>query len=128
MSSATETIANAVSAAVAAGGLDREHAEQLVGRLLFDAMGIDLSGDGDDWRQELIALGVPAALIAASQAGMRAIGVWPAAPSLPPLPESTRPSDPAERVLAHIAILGDPSQWETATTYESLALALIDAV
>jgi len=31
-------------------------------------------------------------------------------------------------VLAHIAVLGDPSQWETATTYESLALALMDAV
>ena len=44
------------------------------------------------------------------------------------MPEPTRPSDPAERVLAHIAVLGDPAQWETATTYESLTLALIDAV
>lgn len=49
-----------------------------------------------------------------------------------PLPRCHRRSKPRPhptllRVLAHMKVLGDPTRWETATTYESLALALMDA-
>ena len=130
MSPATEQIAETISTAVEAGRLDGEHAQRLMGRLFFDAMGIDLSGAGDSWRHELIALAVPAALIRTAQAELQTVNVRPAAPPQPPAtaPATGIASDRADRVLEHVAVLGDPAGWETATTYASLALALIDAV
>ena len=133
MTSATETIANAASAAVAAGSLESEHAQRLMGCLLFDAMGIEPNGNGNGngsgWRQELIALGVSPALIATARAERGAVSLQRAAPALPSVAEPNRASpDGSERVLAQIALLGDPERWETATTYASLALGLMDAV
>ena len=133
MTSATETIANAASAAVAAGSLESEHAQRLMGCLLFDAMGIEPTandnGNGSGWRQELIALGVSPALIATARAERGVVSLQRAAPALPSVAEPNRASpDGSERVLAHIALLGDPARWETATTYASLALGLMDAV
>lgn len=128
MSLATDQIAETISTAVEAGRLDADHAQRLMGRLFFDAMGIDLSGAGDSWRHELIALAVPSALIRTAQAELRTVNVRPAAQ---PRPRATAPriaADRADRVLEHVAVLGDPAGWETATTYASLALALIDAV
>lgn len=126
MSQATSEIGAAVSAAIDTGRLDSEDAQHLMGRMLCDAMGIELNGDAHSWPQELIALGLPAALIATAQAELRAVGGPPATPA--PTTASATQLDRAGRVLAHIATLGDPATWEPATTYDALALALIDAV
>jgi len=126
MSQATSKIGAAVSAAIDTDHLSSEDAQRLMGRLLCDAMGIELNGDVHGWPQELIALGLPAALIATAQAELRAVGGPPAARA--PTPASATELDGADRMLAHIATLGDPATWEPATTYDSLAMALIDAV
>jgi len=122
-----EEIANTVMAAVQAGRLNDEEAQRLMGRMLFDAVGMDLSSDGDRWRHELIGLGVPGVLIEAAQADMRVVNVR-VAPRAQPASARSDATDPADRVLAHMVVLGEPARWEAATTYESLALALMNAV
>jgi hypothetical protein len=42
--------------------------------------------------------------------------------------EATISKDEVARLVAHAEVLGDPAGWAQATTYESLALAILDAV
>ena len=91
-------------------------------------MGIDLIGSSDRWYDELIRLGVPEHLIEAATAEIATADGRPATRSPHVPPGAHAAGDAAARVLAHMVVLGDPTQWETATTYASLALAVIDAV
>ena len=123
-----EQIAHALSAALEEGRVSPGQAERLVGRMLFDVIGADPSASGDSWRHELTDLGVSAAQIQSAQAAMRSAEVRSATPASQSALGAKASSDASARVLAHMTVLGDPTRWETATTYESLALALMDAV
>jgi hypothetical protein len=126
---AIDELADAILAAVEAGRVDRDGAERLMGQMFLDALAIDISGARDAWRREFIALGISTVIVEAAHSELRAANATTGlrAPTAASSPVTT-PEDAVDRLLDHVKLLGERAQWAPATTYESLALALIDAV
>ena len=126
---AIDELVGAILAAIEAGRVDGDGAERLIGQMFADALGVDLSGGGDTWRGELIALGISTVIIEAVHSELRSAETPTGLPAAiaASSPTTTR-EDAVDRLLDHMKLLGEPAEWALATTYESLTLALTDAV
>ena len=124
VASALDELVDAIVVAVGRRRLEVAQAKQLIGELVLDAAGVVLDGK-EDWREELLAAGLDPALVD------RAYGelLGPAVPDdAIAEPRSEAAGEPIEMLLEHIKVLGDPAGWAVATTYSSLALAVIDSL
>ena len=124
MASALDELLDAIVVAVGRRRLEVAQAKELIGELVLDAAGVVLDGKGD-WREELLAAGLDPAVVE------RAYGelLGPAVPDDASVERrSEAAGEPIEMLLEHIKVLGDPAGWPMATTYSSLALAVIDSL
>ena len=122
MTRSVDEITDAVLVAVERGRVHAERAQQLMGQLLLDAAGASLGPD-EGWRAELVRAGVDRSLVDRAHSELRALTQWTEGS-----PEFIGSTTRIDRLLEHAAVLGEPSGWAKATTYDSLALALIDSV
>jgi hypothetical protein len=121
---AIDELAGAILAAIEAGRVEGEGAERLIGQMFADALRIDLSGAGDAWRGELIALGISTVILEEVHSELRAAGPPTGLrASTAARSPATTPEDALDRLVDHMKLLGEPAEWALATTYESLALA-----
>lgn len=121
--SALEELADATVVAVARRRLDVGQAKQLVGELVLDAAGVTI--EATEWREELVGAGLDPGLVDRTYAEMCGL----ARPDDVTAPVSSGATgEPIEMLLEHIKVLGDPAGWPAATTYASLALAVIDSL
>jgi hypothetical protein len=109
-------VAATVRGAVDDGRLAAADAERFLGRLLLDGAG-GASNEGS--RLDLVALGVEPSLLEAAVDEVRSAADAPA---------TSVASDDVARVLERVRVLGDPDEWLAATTYDSVALAIVDSV
>jgi hypothetical protein len=124
VASALDELLDAIVVAVGRRRLEAARAKQLIGELLLDTAGVVLEGK-EDWREELLVAGVDPALVERGYGEL----LGPSAPddaTVEPMTEAT--GEPIEMLLEHIKVLGDPAGWPMATTYPSLALAVIDSL
>jgi hypothetical protein len=123
MRSVFEELADATVVAVARRRLDADDAKRLIGGLVLDAAGVSV--DATDWREELLSAGFEPGLVDHAYAELRRL----AAPDDEAAgPSTKRTAEPMEMLLEHIKVLGDPAGWPAATTYGSLALAVLDSL
>lgn len=121
MTDATANVVRAVHTAIETGRLSATDGQRLLGRMLLEAAGFV---EDTDVRRELVAVGVdPSMLEAAYEASRLDAGES----SSPPHAGSESNGDVAN-VLQHLERLGAPAEWTAATTYDSLAQAIIDSV
>ena len=123
MPAALEHLADAIVVAVARGRLDVSQANQLVGELVLDAAGVSIKATG--WSADLQSAGLDPSLLDRVYAEMRCLALSNDAATGP---SATAPVEPIEMLLERIKVLGDPAGWPAATTYESVALAIIDSL
>ena len=124
MRNALDELADATVVAVGRRRLEVRHATQLIGELVLDAVGVSLDGTRD-WREELLAAGLDPGLIDRAHAEVRGRVVSDDGIAVP---RTEAAGEPMELLLEHIKVLGDPTGWAAATTYASLALAVIDSL
>jgi hypothetical protein len=124
MRSALEELADATVVAVARRRLGADQAKQLIGELVLDAAGVSVDGT-TDWRSEILAAGLDLGLVDRAHDEMRGLAVSEDATAAP---RTEAAGEPMEMLLEHIKVLGDPAGWAMATTYVSLALAVIDSL
>lgn len=125
-----EQLAAAVLAAVKAGRVSEGLAQQLMGQLAFDAVGVRLSSsDHQAWRDELLALGIPNELLEAAQREMRTLDVRVEEQHFDvELTDVDDEREDIELLVHRLQVLGDPAAWEPLVEYDSLAVAIIDSV
>jgi hypothetical protein len=116
VSSAIARVAVTVHSAVRDGRLAATDAERLLGRLLLEGAG-DVSDELT--RLALVALGVEPSQLEAAVDELRSASRTRQISAVP---------DDVTNVLEHVRVLGDPEEWLAATTYDSVALAIIDSV
>jgi hypothetical protein len=124
MGSPLEELADATVVAVARRRLEAVQAKQLIGELVLDAAGVSVDAT-TDWREELLLAGLDPGLVDRAHDEVRSL----AASDDGTAELRTEPGgEPMEMLLEHVKVLGNPAGWAAATTYASLALAVIDSV
>jgi hypothetical protein len=125
MRAALYELAAATLTAVDRDQLDAVQAERLVGQLVLDAAGPPVDPATREWHRVLVAADLDPDLIDRAHAEVSGLA-WQGA-------DATGRHEPVtdrnvDRILEHIEVLGKPAGWASATTYPSLALAVIDSV
>lgn len=119
---AIREVTRTVLAGVEAGRLSAADGERLLGRLLVEAM---LGAGYNSVQRELVALGVDPSVLEAAIDETRLVDGGGM------VSEGRAGNDTADdvaRLLERLEGLGDPAEWAAATTYNSIALAVIDSV
>lgn len=124
VASALDELLDAIVVAVGRRRLEVAQAKELIGELVLDAAGVVLDGK-ESWREELLAAGLDPALVERAYGELLGDAV-PGDDSA--AKQRTEAGEPIEMLLEHIKVLGDPAGWPMATTYPSLALAVIDSL
>jgi hypothetical protein len=124
VASSLDELLDAIVVAVGRRRLEVARAKQLIGELVLDVAGVVLDGR-EDWRQELLAAGLDLALVERAYGELIGQAVLDDGAAEP---RSEATGEPIEMLLEHIKVLGDPAGWPMATTYPSLALAVIDSL
>lgn len=124
MRSVLEELADVTAVAVARRRVDADTAKRLIGELVLDAAGVSVDAT-TGWREELVSAGFEPGLVDQAYAELRRLAA-PGDDTAGPSAKGT--AEPMEMLLEQIKVLGDPTGWPAATTYESLALAVIDSL
>jgi hypothetical protein len=124
MRSALDELADATVVAVGRRRLEASRPTQLIRGLVLDATGVSLDGTSN-WREELLAARLDPWLVGRAYAELQRLVVSDDGMAGDPGGGGRRANGDADE---HIKVIGDPARWAPATTYPSLALAVIDSL